>query len=113
MFRLWLRPKVWLHGSQSTMTGGSAARNGHTGRITCWLAASIRWVLSTPLGTPVDPEVNKILATLSGSTAADAAARVAPGRVASRRLNGSAPSRRPALTITGTGGSPAGIPSAT
>jgi len=42
MFMLWLPPKVWLHGSQSTITGRSAVRNGHTCRIICWLADSIR-----------------------------------------------------------------------
>src|SRR5256886_7129561 len=44
MFTLWLPPKVWLHGSQSTITGRSVRRNGQACRIICWLAASIRWV---------------------------------------------------------------------
>ena len=28
--RFWLPPKVWLQGSQSSMTGGRSARNGQT-----------------------------------------------------------------------------------
>jgi hypothetical protein len=67
MFMLWLPPKVWLQGSQSTVTGRSPVRNGHTCRIICWLADSIRWVLSTPFGAPVEPEVNRIFATASGA----------------------------------------------
>ena len=35
MFTLWLPPKVWLHGSQSTITGRSPSRNGHTWKIIC------------------------------------------------------------------------------
>jgi len=32
--KLWLPPKVWLHGSQSTTTGGVVARNGqHAARL--------------------------------------------------------------------------------
>ena len=71
MFTLWLPPKVWRHGSQSTITGRSTARNGHACRIICWFAASIRWVFSTPFGVPVDPEVNRIFAIPSGSQAAE------------------------------------------
>ena len=56
--RLWLPPKVWLQGSQSTFTGGSARRNGHTWLCACWLERSIRWVLTTPFGVPVDRDVN-------------------------------------------------------
>src|SRR6266498_1637379 len=40
--------------------------NGHAWSIICWLAHSIRLVVRTPLGWPVDPEVNKILTTVSG-----------------------------------------------
>jgi hypothetical protein len=84
MFALWLPPKVWLHGSQSSSTGGSAARNGQTTRIIRWFAQSIRWVFSTPFGPPVDPEVNRIFATVSGPTAAQAASTSALGAVAAR-----------------------------
>jgi hypothetical protein len=37
------------------------------------LADSIRWVLSTPFGAPVDPEVKRIFATVSGRSAPKAA----------------------------------------
>ena len=103
MFRLWLPPKVWLHGSQSTITGRSAARNGHTWRIICWLADSIRWVLSTPFGVPVEPEVNRILAIASGASAAKAARTAGPGAVARSASSGSAPGRLPAPMTAGTG----------
>jgi hypothetical protein len=54
MFTLWLPPKVCDHGSQSTMTGRCAARNGQSWRIIRWFADSIRCVFSTPLGAPVE-----------------------------------------------------------
>ncbi len=47
---LWLPPKVWFHGSQSTSTGGSSARKARHWRIICRFAHSMRWVLITPLG---------------------------------------------------------------
>jgi len=102
MFTLWLPPNVWLHGSQSTITGRSAARNGHTWAIICWLAASIRWVFRTPFGVPVEPEVNKILATVSGPSPPNAAATSAPGAVASRSPSRSAPAGPPVATMAGT-----------
>src|ERR1700753_2362264 len=75
--RLWLPPNVWLHGSQSTITGGVRARNGqHAARLS-WFAVSMRWVLTTPLGVAVEPEVNRILARVSGGSGANARARAA------------------------------------
>ena len=65
---LWLPPKVWLQGSQSSSTGGSSSRKGQTCRICCWFAASMPCVLSTPFGVPVDPEVKRIFATSVGWT---------------------------------------------
>ena len=41
-------------------------RHGSVCRIICWLLHSIRCVLMTPLGVPVDPDVNRIFATSSG-----------------------------------------------
>src|ERR1700722_17496354 len=79
MLKLWLPPKVWLHGSQSTTTGGRSARRGHTWAIACWFEQSIRCVLTTPLGVPVDPEVKRILATVSGPTEALIRSRASPG----------------------------------
>ena len=66
MFTLWLPPNVWLHGSQSTITGRSWRRKGQACPIIRWLAASIRWVFSTPFGDPVDPDVKRIFAIPSG-----------------------------------------------
>jgi hypothetical protein len=102
MFTLWLPPNVWLHGSQSTITGRSARRNGQACRIICWLAASIRWVLRTPFGAPVEPEVNRILAIESPVTAAPAAATAGPGAVAMRSSSRSAPGRDPVRAMAGT-----------
>ena len=80
--KLWLPPKVWLHGSQSTTTGGCSARNGqHAARLS-WLAVSMRWVLTTPLGRPVEPDVNSTLAIVAGPVAGERPAQEGrrPGR---------------------------------
>ena len=53
--KLWLPPKVWFHGSQSTSTGGVSSVNGQICASDCWLAHSIPCVLSTPLGIAVEP----------------------------------------------------------
>src|SRR4029077_15761940 len=55
-------------GSQSTITGGSAATKGGPQRIIAWVAQSMSWGLMTPCGWPVEPEVNRILAWVSGPT---------------------------------------------
>ena len=47
----------------------------------------MRWVLITPLGMPVEPEVNSTLATVSGPTLACAASTAAVGVVARRSEN--------------------------
>ena len=39
----------------------------------------MRWVLITPLGWPVEPEVKRILATVSGPTRANAASTAGVG----------------------------------
>lgn len=101
---LWLPPKVWLHGSQSSSTGGCSARNGHTWSIACWLAHSIRCVVRTALGSPVDPEVNSSLATVSGP-APPAWPAPGPGAAAGRSRHARVP--RPPVTVTTTG-SPGG-----
>ncbi len=81
---LWLPPKVWFHGSQSTSTGGSSARKRRHWRSICWLAHHMRCVLITPLGTLVEPDVNRNLAIVSGPTCSCAARSVAPGFACSR-----------------------------
>ena len=82
MLKLWLAPKVWLHGSQSTITGGASSRKGQVWAMACWLEHIMRWVLMTPLGSPVEPEVKRILATVSGPTRAKASSTAAVGRAA-------------------------------
>ena len=83
--KLWLPPKVWLHGSQSTITGGASSVNGQTCASACWLATSMRCVLSTPLGIAVEPEVKSTFATLSGPTAANASSTARVAGVAASR----------------------------
>src|ERR1035437_9274759 len=78
MLKLWLLPKVWLHGSQSTTTGGSSATKAKPAPIIAWFEHSIRWVLMTPFGFPVEPEVNRNFAIVSGVTLALAEATPAP-----------------------------------
>ena len=67
MLKLWLPPKVWFHGSQSTITGGSSATKQKPAAIIAWFEHSMRWVLMTPFGLPVEPEVNRNLAMVSGA----------------------------------------------
>src|SRR3954469_16595158 len=85
---LWLPPKVWFQGSQSTSTGGSPASTGIDWRICCWLAHHMRCVLTTPLGSLVDPEVNRNLVMVSGPVAAMALSTAGVGRVSSRADQG-------------------------
>src|SRR5689334_21909979 len=51
----------------------------------------MRWVLITAFGSPVEPEVNRNLATVSPFTLAAAAAAAALGGVSSKAVNGVAP----------------------
>ncbi len=100
---MWLPPKVWFHGSQSTSTGGSSASCGKHCRIICWFAHSMRCVLITPFGSLVEPEVNRNLAIVSGPTFACAASTAAVGLVASSSANAitARPSREPSASTTG------------
>ena len=86
MLKLWFPPNVWLHGSQSTTTGGRVANRGQSWRMACWFEQSIRWVLTTPFGLPVDPDVKRIFAIVSGPTATLARSSEAPGAVLRRSL---------------------------
>jgi hypothetical protein len=67
--KLWLPPNVWLQGSQSTMTGRRALENGHSCAFACSFEQSMRCVVMTPFGSPVEPDVNSSLAIVSGVTA--------------------------------------------
>src|SRR4051812_38099658 len=74
MPRLWLPPKVWFHGSQSSSTGGSVARNGMDwGNLTA-LLQHMPLVVITALGCPVDPDVSRNLTIEFMSVAACASA---------------------------------------
>ena len=87
MLKLWLPPNVWLHGSQSTTTGGSSCTKAKPAASIAWLAHSMRWVLITPFGCPVEPEVNRNLAMVSGVTRACAAATPAASSAPIRSAN--------------------------
>ena len=75
-----------------------ARRKRHTCAIICWLAHSMRWVLITTFGWPVEPEVNRYLAWVSGVMASKAsitagvsgrlrlAKASAPGKLSAPRL---------------------------
>ena len=79
MLKQKLPPNVWFQGSQSTSTGGRSSRNGHTCAAICWFEQSMRWVLTTPFGVPVEPEVKRIFATVSGPIRANASSTRAVG----------------------------------
>ena len=52
-----------------------------------WLAHSIRCVLMTPFGWPVEPDVNRNLAIVSGPTRRFASSIAGPGAVAASSEN--------------------------
>src|SRR6185295_4527563 len=89
--KLWLAPNAWLQGNQSTMTGGESSRNGQHCAMLCWLAHSIRWVVITPLGSPVDPDVKRIFATSPGFTRSNACPTAPVGLQPSSDANEVAP----------------------
>ena len=111
---LWLAPKVWLQGSQSSSTGRSRPRKRQVCASICWLAHSMRWVLITTLGAPVEPDVSRYLASVSGVMARNAARTAgvsavcsqgskacAPGTVSAPRLNTRIASGTPQSTRAG------------
>ncbi len=91
--KLWLPPKVWFHGSQSTSTGGSSARMGIDSHICCWFAHHMRCVLMTACGSRVEPDVNRNFTIVSGPVAAIAASTCEVAGVALNSSN--AVARRP------------------
>ena len=88
MLKQKLPPKVWFQGSQSTRVCTRSSRNGQTCASICWLAHSMRCVLITPFGAPVEPDVNRIFATVSGFRRENATSSVEPGLVSSSRATG-------------------------
>jgi hypothetical protein len=91
MLKLWLPPKTWFHGSQSRITGGRSPRKGSPARICAWFTHIIRCVVITPLGLEVEPEVIRILASVSGPTLSRAASTDAPARAWRSASSGVAP----------------------
>src|SRR5438093_12660707 len=81
-----LPPAVWFHGSQSTTVGGDSTWKGITWQRACMLEHIMRCVLMTPLGVPVEPDVKRIFATVSGPTSAKALTARAVGTVSQRLL---------------------------
>ncbi len=61
------------------------------------------WVLTTPLGQPVEPELNRILATVSCPVAAKASSTTRDGIVAIRLAKATTPSSGP-KSVTATFG---------
>src|SRR3977135_1619037 len=54
------------------MTSSAAlSRNVQVCALACWLDVSMRWVLITAFGVPVEPEVNRNFAMVSGVMAAN------------------------------------------
>src|SRR6476660_2108384 len=87
--KLWLAPKVWLHGSQSRITRSvrGFSRNGQICALACWLDVNMRWVLMTAFGVPVEPEVNRNFAMVSGVMAEKAFATAEVSGVAATDRN--------------------------
>src|ERR1700722_8676373 len=84
------------------MTGGSSATKARPQRIIAWLAQSISWVLMTPLGWPVEPEVNRILAMVSGAILACAASTAGVGCVSHSAANSVADRSLGGFAVTAT-----------
>src|SRR4029453_15608231 len=63
---------------------GSSGKKASWERIIAWFEHHMRWLLITALGTPVEPEVNRNLAMVSGPTAACARSSAAPGSASGR-----------------------------
>src|SRR6201991_3544734 len=76
-----------------------SSRNDQVCALACWLEVSMRWVLITAFGVPVEPEVNRNFAIVSGVTAAKAFATSGVTGVAAIVRNGIA-SASPALPLT-------------
>src|SRR5207244_12149195 len=92
---------VGLHGSQSRITRASPtpSRKVQVCALACWFDVSIWWVLITAFGVPVEPEVNRNLAIVSGVTAANAFATSGVSAVEATARNAVASSASLPLTI--------------
>src|SRR5882724_12339139 len=76
------------------------SRNVQVCALACWLEVSMRWMLMTAFGAPVEPEVNRNFAIVSGVSAAKAFATSGVSGVVAIERNGIASaSPAPLLTI--------------
>ena len=96
---LWLPPKVWFQGSQSSSTGASSAMKGKVCSSICWLLHNMPWVVMTAFGCLVEPEVNRNLAMVAAPTPALAWSTPA-GAVSSRLAKRVAPLSPPVSRIS-------------
>ena len=103
MWKLWLPPKVWLQGSQSSRRSWWRVRKGQACAICFWLAQSMRWLLTTTLGTPVEPEVSRYLAGQCGRIAAKAFITAGDSSRSSSSAKDRAPSKAAAFWLNTTG----------
>ena len=82
---------MWLHGSQSTTTGGRVARNGHICAMRLLVRAEHALRVDDALGLPVEPEVKSTLAMVSGPSARSGLDARGRARAASASSGGAAP----------------------
>src|SRR5437588_8184555 len=75
------------------------SRNGQVCALACWLEVSMRWVLMTAFGVPVEPEVNRNFAMVSGVMPAKASVTAGVSGVAAISRNETA-SLLPAAALT-------------
>ena len=75
----WLPPAVWCHGAQSTITGRLVLRRTPAREDHHLVRAPHALGVDHPFGMPVEPEVNRNLAIVSGPTAACAASTAGVG----------------------------------
>jgi len=76
----------------------SPARMPNASRISSTCDRKLRWVYSTPFGTPVEPEVNRIAASASGSLPGWGGAACAPSARSSSSVCPDQSPRRPTVT---------------
>jgi hypothetical protein len=99
-----LPAEIWLQGIHSRLLGISPV--GSSVRSPSWPAitpAIIAWVWGTPLGMPVEPEVNRYLATVAGIRLSRLAA-TSLGSVAATVSKATAPSPAPSAVTSSRSG---------
>src|SRR5258707_7798784 len=74
-----------------TRSSPPSSRKVQVCALACWLEVSIRWVLMTALGVPVEPDVNRNFAIVSDVIAANAFSTPGVSGVAAMLRNGIVP----------------------